>query len=1039
MALPTSLISIPFTRGANTKGDKRTMPIESFPRLENVIIGRDGTLTRRGGYQELSGVTNGGAEAITRITQLCAFRSQLICVGSGTAFIRKAAAGSQAVTFDAVVGPASAVTVDRQPVTRPPRTISHLPLAYIYRVAYEVLAYRNIIAGGTIANATTVLAVRDPANEAVRASVSFAAGVTGVVSGAGGSLGVHAYSNPVVSGAAGNLELRSVDTNGLTLGSASTQDATAGNAEPYLAARSGLLNGYVAYNNFAGNLILRRANRTTGAFTGTTVTVTTPAIGNGLQILTSTVGSTEFVFLLWGNTTGALRYTVYSCTGTGDLTLVSAAANAIATGGIYGGITGYETTSGTVAVYAESISGALASGSITAAGVASVAVGATPTFGLASQISIAQGGAAYGLVTLRTPSGSSGTTPLYSYFLAQFTAAGIVPTGRSLGRAAKPNTFGGPTTMVVAGGGPTVAPGHLPRLDAVTNTTTSGVYTTFKGVVPEISENEPGKRNAGAVNLGGYNIVSFFVENASFGVTVLAWDLFPPKGPATLDLGEQLFMSGARATIYDGNLSIDQYTDTFNYPTRWTQNNVAGGTALAGAYQFKLMYRYVDGRGRECRSAPSVAGQLNLSLNQQINLQFTGPLFQGSIGYGLLIEPYVTAANGTVFYRVGQGFPVTSSGQSFNININPTSDPSSGELLYTQSGELDNDPPSPNKHGCTWQGSVVLTGLENPLQFTISKPASGASAPRFSDLMVYNVDPLGGEITGCAALDDKLILFKRSAIFGVIGQTPDVFGQSSLTDPQIVAPDVGCADYRSIVTIPEGVLFKSAKGVYLIDRSLRVTYVGAGVEQYNSDTVTGAVVVPNRDVAHFYTAEGRCLVYDYYWKGQDGVGQWSVCSVPGSPNSVTVFNGAVHYSTYTGKIYQHTPDDARDYTDSTYTVPTTVIETAWIKTGLLQGFQRTRRAYLLGTYRAGATVAVDVASDYAETFVTGLALTPAGIAGGPVQVMHHVNKQKSEAIRFRVTTTPTTVAASTGIDWTGLTLEIGQKRGGAKLSAGERD
>ena len=45
--------------------------------------------------------------------------------------------------------------------------------------------------------------------------------------------------------------------------------------------------------------------------------------------------------------------------------------------------------------------------------------------------------------------------------------------------------------------------------------------------------------------------------------------------------------------------------------------------------------------------------------------------------------------------------------------------------------------------------------------------------------------------------------------------------------------------------VKDGVFFKSAKGIYLLDRSFQVHYIGADVEAYNALTIVGAAVVPD--------------------------------------------------------------------------------------------------------------------------------------------------------------------------------------------------
>ena len=70
--------------------------------------------------------------------------------------------------------------------------------------------------------------------------------------------------------------------------------------------------------------------------------------------------------------------------------------------------------------------------------------------------------------------------------------------------------------------------------------------------------------------------------------------------------------------------------------------------------------------------------------------------------------------------------------------------------------------------------------------------------------------------------------------------------------------------------MPEGLMFKSSKGIYLLSRALELKYIGADVEAYNAFDVTSAQLIPTVYEVRFTLTNGVCLVHDYY------VDQWSV-------------------------------------------------------------------------------------------------------------------------------------------------------------------
>ena len=66
-------------------------------------------------------------------------------------------------------------------------------------------------------------------------------------------------------------------------------------------------------------------------------------------------------------------------------------------------------------------------------------------------------------------------------------------------------------------------------------------------------------------------------------------------------------------------------------------------------------------------------------------------------------------------------------------------------------------------------------------------------------------------------------------------------------------------------------MFQSAKGIYLMDRSLEsIKYISDAVEAYNSYTVTSSKLITSLNQVRFTLSGGVVLVYDYF------VDQWSV-------------------------------------------------------------------------------------------------------------------------------------------------------------------
>src|SRR5690606_35481745 len=141
----------------------------------------------------------------------------------------------------------------------------------------------------------------------------------------------------------------------------------------------------------------------------------------------------------------------------------------------------------------------------------------------------------------------------------------------------------------------------------------------------------------------------------------------------------------------------------------------------------------------------------------------------------------------------------------------------------------------------------------DPLAVYPSQELAEGYAPEFSPELRLSFDPYGGDITGIVVMDDLLVVFKESAIFVVGGAGPAAAPElgGGWTAPELVTSDVGCTSQDSIGYPPEGVLFQSRKGIYLLGRDRKVVYIGAPVEAYNEQTVTATTLIEDRTEIRF--------------------------------------------------------------------------------------------------------------------------------------------------------------------------------------------
>jgi hypothetical protein len=241
-----------------------------------------------------------------------------------------------------------------------------------------------------------------------------------------------------------------------------------------------------------------------------------------------------------------------------------------------------------------------------------------------------------------------------------------------------------------------------------------------------------------------------------------------------------------------------------------------------------------------------------------------------------------------------------------------------------------------------------------------------------SDLLTLYVAPTSGAqgstgvITALAPMDDKLIIFKKDAIYYINGTGPDNTGANSqYSDPIFITSAVGCNNPSSIVLMQNGLMFQSDKGIWLLGRDLSTNYIGAPVESYNSIPVVSAQSIPATTQVRFILNNSITLMYDYY------VNQW------GTHSNISAISGTLYqsYQTYLnsfGQIFQETPNT---YVDGSEPVLMS-FTTSWINIAGLQGYERFYFGYLLGTYFTPFTLNVQLAYDYNASAVQNITITP---------------------------------------------------------------
>ncbi len=554
-------------------------------------------------------------------------------------------------------------------------------------------------------------------------------------------------------------------------------------------------------------------------------------------------------------------------------------------------------------------------------------------------------------------------------------------------------------------------------------------------------------------------------ENATLfsrlGISNVQVDFTTNNNYLHAEINNELLIAGGILKQYDGNSVVEQGFHLFPEGAAVSATPTTGGNMSDGTYQYVFLYQWVDTQGNIHRSAPSVALSQTLSGGTSTQeIDFTIPTLRitekQSPRSDVTLEVFRTEDSGSIFYRVSS---ITSP-----TDNDPTADTvaftddladssiTGNEILYTTGDVLDNISAPSCDIVITHENRVFIAGLQDRNEVRYSKIIRDGEGVAFNEALSIPVDPKGVGINQLASMDSNLIIFKREKIYRVTGNGPsDTGAGATFTDPELVTSDVGCIDPRSTVLGPEGLYFKSAKGIYLLNRQLGTQYIGAQVEDFNSNTITSAQLLYDTNEVRFMTEEGTTLVYNYFYK------QWSTFSSQESTDSVIWDN------THT---YLDTSNSVHKQNSSTYldngSAVSMVAGSGWITLSGIQNFQRVYRVMLLGEFKSSHILRVTVYNDYSDVPVQTTTFVPrdildigdnyygdeiygvispyGGDSNGVYQFGIHLKKQKCQALRVVIEDIiDNRVDFGTGqsMSLTGLTVQVGVKRGLNKLPSGK--
>lgn len=530
------------------------------------------------------------------------------------------------------------------------------------------------------------------------------------------------------------------------------------------------------------------------------------------------------------------------------------------------------------------------------------------------------------------------------------------------------NSSGGVVAKLAYSNGQGYLTTGLPNVTVASNT--AYIPYVVKNFIEPVNKDivSSGTSTLGVYSQSGINLAKF-----TFGT----------EGLTSTEIGQNLNTNGGFLSSYDGILPTEN--NFFLYPdSLFIQAAGVNGAMTNQQYYYQVLYAWQDNQGNFFRSAPSLPITFTTSTGTgAITLHIPCIKITNKTSSPIKVEVYRWSTAQQTFYQATSvAVPLLNDTTIDAISFNDTQSDAQiigNSILYTTGGVIENISPPACKTITTFDSRLWLIDAENQNVLWFSKPVIQGTPVEMSDLFTKYIAPNAaaqgntGPMRALAPMDDKLIIFKKNAIYFINGVGPDITGgNNQYSEPIFITGTVGCEKENSIVLIPQGLMFQSDKGIWLLGRDLNTKYIGSDVSNFNDIDVKSALVVPGTNQVRFTLESGDTLMYDYY---ED---QWCTFTSPaGTGISSTLYQNLHTYIDSNGRVFQEKPGS---YLDGSNPVLLS-FKTGWTNLADVQGYVRAYRAYLLGEYFSPHRLTLGVAYDYDETVVQLATIVPNNYSG----------------------------------------------------------
>lgn len=503
-------------------------------------------------------------------------------------------------------------------------------------------------------------------------------------------------------------------------------------------------------------------------------------------------------------------------------------------------------------------------------------------------------------------------------------------------------------------------------------------YTSGVELLPHMQATADGFAAACMAVMGSLDALS----GADFNLGLHSIDLgINDAGVFVVQGGDGLW-SGAVPLQFDGRSIVEN--GFLVLPSDVTAVATAGAGLEEGDYLYKVYWEWYDARGRRHRSSTVPVNVTTTPGMQQVTLTIpTLAHTRRTTSFRLVsIVVYRSEKGGTICYRVSKNDSSSDTGNNRYVANDTTSDTvtfvdaaADADIIDNEGDYLSADPSPVDNIGlpavsalAAGNNRIYAAGFLGPNEVRPSKLRDTLEALAFSDALTFAVDAGNGPITALGTVGDAVVIFRERQTYIVGGEGPDNTGLGgTFTEARTLSDDIGCTNARSVVRIPQGLMFQSRKGIYILAGE-QLAYVGAPVEgALDGETITSAVALSDIHEVRFGLASGKTLVYHHL------TGQWSTASY-GGLGAVLWRNQYTYLADSTGTVRV----EGETYTDDG--VPYQfAVETPWIRLGAMQGFQLARRVLFMGSYRGAHRPRILIAYDFEGAWIDEYEWDPADV------------------------------------------------------------